>query len=144
MEDIELDIQDDSLAEALQLLKEASSYERGWATTKKGEVDEEHDPPCVSKKIPRLPWHLLKTFRGPNANIDALCELLPISGPIWQDMAKRSDQRGMHEGEVRLLPTTNPPRPKKYSCDVLIEYKCPWAKVCMRLITCVMYPCIPP
>ncbi len=92
-------------------LKEASSSERRWATIQEGEVEEDHDPTCVSKKKPRLPWHLLKTFRGPNANTDALRELLPIARPIWQDMAKRTDQRGMPQGEVRVLPTTNPPRP---------------------------------
>jgi hypothetical protein len=81
MEDIELEIQDDALAEALQLLKEASSSERRWAAVVEGEVDEDHDPIRVSKKKPRLPWHLLKTFRGPNANIDALRELLHIAGP---------------------------------------------------------------
>jgi len=131
MEDIYLDIQDDGLAEALQLLKEASSSERCWATVEEGEVDEDHDPTCVSKKKPRLPCHLLKTFRGPNANTGVLRELLPIVGPIWQDMAKRTDQPGMPQGEVRVLPTTNPPRPKKHSGDVVIEYKCPWAKLCM-------------
>jgi hypothetical protein len=50
MEDIKLDIQDDALAEALQLLKEASSSERRWATTHEGEVDEDHDPICNSKR----------------------------------------------------------------------------------------------
>ena len=86
MEDIELDIQDDALAEALQLLKEASSSERRWAAVEEGEVDEDHDPTYVSKQKPRLHWHLLKAFRGPNANKDALRELLPIIVPIWQDI----------------------------------------------------------
>ena len=50
MEDIELDIQYDVLAEALQLLKEESSSERRWATIEEGEVDEDHEPACVSKR----------------------------------------------------------------------------------------------
>ena len=91
----------------------------------------DHDPTYVSKKKPRLHWHLLNIFRGPNANTDALRELLPIAGPILLDMAKRTDQRGMPQGEFRVLPTANPPRPKKHSGDVVIEYKCPWTKVCM-------------
>ena len=42
MEDIELDIQYDALAEALLLLKEASSSKRRWATIQKGDVEEDH------------------------------------------------------------------------------------------------------
>ncbi len=50
MENIELDIQDDALAEALLLLKEASSSERRWTTIHEREVEKDHDPTCVSKK----------------------------------------------------------------------------------------------
>ena len=38
----------------------------------------------------------------------------------------------MVQGEFRLLLKANPPRPKKHSADIVIEYKCPWDKVPIR------------
>jgi hypothetical protein len=48
-------------------------------------------------------------------------------------MSRWIDQRGIAQGEFRVLPTANPPRPKKDFDDVFIEYKCPWAKVSIML-----------
>ena len=129
MEDLDLEISDDHLAEALLQLREVSGPERRWTTAEDADPIVGPGPTVVGKSKPRLPWVLLKTFTGPTSNEDAVRNLLPVAGLIWQDMSKRTDQRGMAQGEFRPLPTAHPPRPKKHSGDVVIDYKCPWAKV---------------
>ena len=88
MEDLDLEISDDHLAEALLQLREVSGPERRWTTTENADPIVGPGPTVVGKSKPRLPWVLLKTFTGPTSNEDAVRNLLPVaelSGKICQN-----------------------------------------------------------
>ncbi len=56
MEDLDIEICDDHLAEALLQLREVSSPERRWTPTLDAYPIVGPDPIVVGKSKPRLPW----------------------------------------------------------------------------------------
>jgi hypothetical protein len=87
MEDLDLEIFDDHLAKALLKLRQVSRPERRWTMTVDTDPIVGPVPIVVGESKISLPWVLLKTFTGPTSNDDAVRDLLPIDGLIWQDMS---------------------------------------------------------
>ena len=82
MEDLDLDIFDDYLAEALLQLREVYGPERRQTSTVDAYPIIGPGPIVVGKIKPRLPCVLQRTFTGPTSNEDAVRDLLPLDEPI--------------------------------------------------------------
>ena len=72
MEDLDLEISCDHLAEALLQLREVFGPERRWTTTMDAISIVDPGPIVAGKIKSRLPWVLLFFFMGPISNEDAV------------------------------------------------------------------------